>query len=150
MLNLERGPPEPVPQTCGAREHEKTNLMPGPCFFQFLFEPAVQPLIPVEVGGELAAAAFERDALGVLPLLAAGGATPGGGKGIPDVAAGAGPVGAAVGLPGALGAFYFDVVGHVKPVFLCLLNFLSLGKAAAGMNQGFRQRIARAGKAGLK
>ena len=61
---------------------------------------------------ELIAASLVADALGVLPLFVAGRAAAGGGKGVPHVPAGTGPVGASVGLPAAFWAFYFDVFSH--------------------------------------
>ena len=79
---------------------------------QFILQPAVQPFVPVEMGGELVATSSETDALGVFPLLVAGRAAGGGGKGVPNMPAGAGPVGAAIGLPAAFWAFYFDIFWH--------------------------------------
>ena len=79
---------------------------------QFILQPAVQPFVPVEMGGELVATSSETDALGVFPLLVAGRAAGGGGKGVPNMPAGAGPVCAAIGLPAAFWAFYFDIFWH--------------------------------------
>lgn len=95
--------------------HKAPFLSPHLIFFHcfyFLFQPPVQPFIPVQMEGELIAAPFEADALCVFPLFVAGRAAGGGGESIPDVPAGAGPVGASVGLPAAFRAFYFEVVGH--------------------------------------
>ena len=59
---------------------------------------------------EFIAAPLMANTLGVLPLFIAGGAAAGRCKGVPHMAAGARPVGAAIGFPGAFRAFYFNVV----------------------------------------
>ena len=81
--------------------------------FNFLLQPFVEIVVPIQMQRLLAAAARIGRAAGGVPLFLAGRAPTSGVKGIPDRAAGTLPVRLTIRFPTAFGAFYFDVACHL-------------------------------------